>query len=77
MKTAGLYGSKGGYVVYCDGHIVWFDGSRPAKFLKWDKTGYTSDIRYAVPTNAEISCCFAPGYKGGNSKLILEELGKG
>jgi hypothetical protein len=31
-EKARLYGSKGGYVVYCDGHIVWFDGSKPAKF---------------------------------------------
>jgi prepilin-type processing-associated H-X9-DG protein len=55
-EKAGLYGSKGGYVVYCDGHVVWFDGSRPAKFLKWDKSGYTSDIRYAVPSSAWITC---------------------
>jgi prepilin-type N-terminal cleavage/methylation domain-containing protein len=55
-EKAGLYGSKGGYVVYCDGHVVWFDGSRPAKFLKWDKSGYTSDIRYAVPNAAWITC---------------------
>jgi prepilin-type processing-associated H-X9-DG protein len=44
-ETAGLYGSKGGYVVFCDGHVTWYDGSKPAKFLKWDKSGYTSDIR--------------------------------
>ncbi|MDR0741096.1 MAG: hypothetical protein LBF34_05300 [Puniceicoccales bacterium] len=47
--------------------------------MKWDRTGYTFDIRYAVPYNAEISCGFAVkgSYKGGNSKLILEELGQG
>jgi prepilin-type processing-associated H-X9-DG protein len=55
-EKAGLYGSKGGYVVYCDGHVTWFDGNRPAKFLKWDKSGYTSDIRYAVPSSAWITC---------------------
>jgi prepilin-type processing-associated H-X9-DG protein len=52
----GLYGSKGGYVVYCDGHVAWFDGSKAAKFIKWDKSGYTSDIRQAVPTGVIISC---------------------
>jgi type II secretory pathway pseudopilin PulG len=52
----GLYGSKGGYVVYADGHAVWFDGGRSAKFLKWDKTGYTSDIRKAFPSGVWITC---------------------
>jgi competence protein ComGC len=51
----GLYGDKGGYVVFCDGHTTWFDGSKPAKFLKWDQSGYTSDIREAVPVSAFIS----------------------
>ncbi|MDR2200901.1 MAG: prepilin-type N-terminal cleavage/methylation domain-containing protein, partial [Puniceicoccales bacterium] len=51
----GLYGDKGGYVAYGDGHIVWFDGSKPAKFLKWDKTGYSTDIRNALPNNTFIS----------------------
>jgi prepilin-type processing-associated H-X9-DG protein len=51
----GLYGSKGGYVAYCDGHVAWFDGSKPAKFVKWDKSGYTTDIREAIPTGAFIS----------------------
>jgi hypothetical protein len=55
-EKAGLYGSKGGYVVYCDGHTVWFDGNKPAKFLKWDQSGYTSDIRNAVPSSAFITC---------------------
>jgi prepilin-type processing-associated H-X9-DG protein len=51
----GLYGDKGGYVAYCDGHVVWFDGSRPAQFLKWNQSGYTNDIREAIPTSAFIS----------------------
>jgi prepilin-type processing-associated H-X9-DG protein len=50
----GLYGDKGGYVVFCDGHVTWFDGSRPTKFLKWDQSGYTSDIREAIPLDALI-----------------------
>jgi prepilin-type processing-associated H-X9-DG protein len=51
----GLYGDKGGYVVFCDGHVTWFDGSRPAKFLTWDQNGYSTDIRDAIPNSAFIS----------------------
>jgi hypothetical protein len=50
----GLYGSKGGYVVFCDGHTTWFDGSKPAKFLHWNGQQYTSDIRQTVPNVAKI-----------------------
>jgi hypothetical protein len=76
-EGAGLYGSKGGYVVYCDGHTAWFDGSKPAKFLRWDQSGYTSDIRYAVPTNAEITCGHNGIYRGNNAELITWDYGKG
>jgi prepilin-type processing-associated H-X9-DG protein len=75
-EKAGLYGSKGGYVVYCDGHVMGFDDSKPAKFLKWDQSGYTSDIRYAVPLNAEITCGHQNMYKGDNSNLITWDYGK-
>jgi prepilin-type processing-associated H-X9-DG protein len=61
-EKAGLYGSKGGYVLYADGHVVWFDGSKSAKFLKWDKSGYTSDIRETVPNSTFITCG-CPGTK--------------
>ncbi|MDR2371945.1 MAG: type II secretion system GspH family protein, partial [Puniceicoccales bacterium] len=50
----GLYGSKGGYVVFCDGHVTWFDGSKPAKFLHWNGQEYTTDIRQTVPNIAKI-----------------------
>jgi prepilin-type processing-associated H-X9-DG protein len=55
-KDAGLYGSKGGYIVYADGHVKWCDGDKPVKFLRWDGTGYTNDIRYAVPSSTWIGC---------------------
>jgi type II secretory pathway pseudopilin PulG len=58
--TAGLYGDKGGYVVYGDGHVTWFDGSKPAKFLKWDGSDYTSDMRQALPTGTRIENGGAP-----------------
>jgi prepilin-type processing-associated H-X9-DG protein len=57
----GLYGSKGGYIVFCDGHVKWFDGDKPVKLLKWDKSGYTSDIRETVPNAASFGCGGACG----------------
>jgi prepilin-type processing-associated H-X9-DG protein len=53
-----LYGDKGGYVVYCDGHVAWFDGSKPARFSKWDKSGYTSNILEAKPPGAIATCMY-------------------
>jgi hypothetical protein len=79
-ETAGLYGSKGGYVVYCDGHTVWFDGSRPAKFLKWDQSGYTSDIRQTVPNSVWITCGnegTKTNYVGDGQLVILYHAGTG
>ncbi|MDR2812705.1 MAG: hypothetical protein LBB05_02905 [Puniceicoccales bacterium] len=72
-EEAGLYGSKGDYVVFCDGHVTWFDGSKPAKFLKWDQSGYTSKIYEAVPlSNPElrIGCAGWAAYRGKNPLLI-------
>jgi type II secretory pathway pseudopilin PulG len=79
-EKIGLYGSKGGYVVYCDGHVVWFDGNNPAKFLKWDKSGYTSDIRQTVPNSAFITCIndgIATDYKSDGKLVILYSQGMG
>ncbi|MDR2200690.1 MAG: prepilin-type N-terminal cleavage/methylation domain-containing protein [Puniceicoccales bacterium] len=79
-EKGGLYGSSGGYVVYCDGHVVWFDGSKPAKFLKWDKSGYTSNIREAVPNTTFIACCNGNGntsYTSDGSVVILFHAGTG
>jgi prepilin-type processing-associated H-X9-DG protein len=89
-EELGLYGSKGGYVVYCDGHVTWFDGDRQAKFLKWDRSGYTSDIRDAVPRKrendlfndffTEITCGsdrIEMELKGRERGVILCDRGKG
>jgi type II secretory pathway pseudopilin PulG len=82
-EKAGLYGSKGGYVVYADGHVVWFDGSKPARFLKWDRSGYTSDIRQTIPTGSAITCCnrgsicLRPDYRGEDALAILNDIGTG
>ncbi|MDR2812550.1 MAG: prepilin-type N-terminal cleavage/methylation domain-containing protein [Puniceicoccales bacterium] len=73
-EKAGLYGSKGGYVIYCDGHVTWFDGSRPAKFLKWDQSGYTTDIRGAVPSSTWITCGdreVNANYMNSNNQLVI------
>jgi hypothetical protein len=69
-EILGLYGSKGGYVVFCDGHVTWFDGSKPARFLKWDQSGYTSDIWEAVPPGSKF-CCSDWGSYGGSTQAIL------
>jgi prepilin-type processing-associated H-X9-DG protein len=52
----GLYGSKGGFVLYADGHVTWFDGSKPARFLHWNGQQYTSNIRETVPNSVWITC---------------------
>ncbi|MDR1906911.1 MAG: hypothetical protein LBQ03_01685, partial [Puniceicoccales bacterium] len=79
-EKTGLYGSKGGYVVYCDGHVTWFDGSKSAQFLKWDKSGYTSNIREAVPSSTWIACG-NPGtktnYTSDDKLVILSHAGTG
>jgi hypothetical protein len=78
-EKVGLYGSSGGYVIYCDGHVVWFDGSRPAKFLKWDRSGYTNNIRQAVPNQVGISSGgdVKADYSSDGSLVILSADGLG
>jgi prepilin-type N-terminal cleavage/methylation domain-containing protein/prepilin-type processing-associated H-X9-DG protein len=74
----GLYGTKGGYVVYCDGHVTWFDGSKPAKFLHWNGQEYTSDIQKAVPNVAKIGNGGVMGIpKGTYNDLIMWGNGTG
>jgi competence protein ComGC len=79
-EKAGLYGSKGGFVVFCVGHTTWFDGSKSARFLRWDQSGYTSDIREAVPNSAFITCG-NPGtktnYESDGKLVILHCSGTG
>ena len=67
-KDYGLYGESGGYVAYLDGHVRWFDGKRPARFLKPDKSGYSSNIADAVPDGATFSC----GHHGAEDGLGLQ-----
>jgi prepilin-type processing-associated H-X9-DG protein len=79
-KDCGLYGSKGGYVVYCDGHVTWFDGDKPARFLKWDRSGYTSDVRETIPNTASFACGndkTNSNYKSDGQLVILYNAGTG
>jgi prepilin-type processing-associated H-X9-DG protein len=55
-ETSGIYGSKGGHILFADGHVKWFDGDKPVMFLKWDQSGYTTDIRKAIPPGTWITC---------------------
>jgi prepilin-type N-terminal cleavage/methylation domain-containing protein len=73
-EKAGLYGSKGGYIVYADGHLKWFDGDKPVKLLKWDQSGYTSNILEAVPPESFITCIEGGSgeYFGPSAKAIIQ-----
>jgi prepilin-type processing-associated H-X9-DG protein len=76
----GLYGDKGGYVVFCDGHVTWFDGSRPAKFLHWNGQEYTTDIRNAIPNGTFISAGWMVSDNikdNDDSLLIMQHAGAG
>jgi hypothetical protein len=69
----GLYGSKGGYVVFGDGHVTWFDGDKPAKFLAYDREHYTSNIRETQPTSVVITCGYnvKNNVQGSDGSLII------
>jgi prepilin-type processing-associated H-X9-DG protein len=79
-EKSGLYGSKGGYVVFCDGHVTWFDGNRSTKFLHWNGQEYTTNVRQAVPSSAFITCgngATKTDYKSDGSLVILRHAGAG
>lgn len=75
--------SEGDYVVFVDGHVKWFDGKRAARFLKWDQTGYTNDIREAIPNGSWISIGwvsegnFSGDIQNSNPKLFMYDSGRG
>jgi hypothetical protein len=76
----GLYGDKGGCVVFCDGHVTWFDGSKPAKFLHWNGQEYTSDIRKTIPNDAVISGGYLANTNitdSDGSPLLIQHAGAG
>lgn len=70
-ETYGLYGAKGGYVAYADGHVSWIDGDKPVQFLKTDESGYTNNILEALPADVYITC----GYNV-KSSILCSDGGK-
>jgi prepilin-type N-terminal cleavage/methylation domain-containing protein/prepilin-type processing-associated H-X9-DG protein len=57
--STGVYGTKGGYIAFLDGHVEWFDdlGTEKedgGKLMAWDSGGTTNDIEAALPTGALI-----------------------
>jgi hypothetical protein len=75
----GLYGKEGGLVVFCDGYVKGFDGNQPASFLRWDQSGYSADIREAVPSEAFITAGhqMKNGVTEDSAELILKHHGTG
>lgn len=78
-RRYGLYGNRGGYVVFGDGHVRWYDGDEPAVFLKWDKSGYTHDIREAIPNGATITSGngLRSDLKDESATLLINQSGTG
>ena len=74
--TYGLYGSTGGYIIFGDGHISWFDNSN-TKFLKYDQSGYSVNILDAIPKTAKFSCVNAENsdISSADSKIIFNNIG--
>ncbi|MDR1906905.1 MAG: type II secretion system GspH family protein [Puniceicoccales bacterium] len=55
--TTGVYGDKGGYIGFLDGHVEWFDDlgtNTDGKLMVWGGTGTTNDIFTAIPGTAQI-----------------------
>jgi prepilin-type N-terminal cleavage/methylation domain-containing protein len=59
---SGVYGSRGGYIAYLDGHIEWYEdlggdgeeGNNVGKLVAWGGSETTNDIRKTVPSTAAI-----------------------
>jgi prepilin-type N-terminal cleavage/methylation domain-containing protein/prepilin-type processing-associated H-X9-DG protein len=61
-KKGGVYGNKGGYIAYLDGHVEWYEdlggtgteGSNVGKLIAWGGDGTTNDILQTIPISATI-----------------------
>jgi prepilin-type N-terminal cleavage/methylation domain-containing protein/prepilin-type processing-associated H-X9-DG protein len=61
-RASGVYGSKGGYIAYLDGHVEWYedlggsgsDGSNVGKLVAWGGSGVTNKIEETIPSTATI-----------------------
>ncbi|MDR2812357.1 MAG: prepilin-type N-terminal cleavage/methylation domain-containing protein [Puniceicoccales bacterium] len=57
--TTGVYGDKGGYIVFLDGHVEWFEDlgktdEGEGKLMKWGGIGTTNQIEDTIPSTAKI-----------------------
>lgn len=57
--AVGVYGDKGGYIAFLDGHVEWFEDlgksdDGEGKLMKWGGDQTTNDIREAIPKSAKI-----------------------
>ncbi|MDR0418269.1 MAG: type II secretion system GspH family protein [Puniceicoccales bacterium] len=55
----GVYGGKGGYIAYLDGHVEWYEdlgkkGEGEGKLVTWGGGGTTNLIEETVPETAQI-----------------------
>ncbi|MDR0590694.1 MAG: prepilin-type N-terminal cleavage/methylation domain-containing protein [Puniceicoccales bacterium] len=61
-KEGGVYGSKGGYIAYLDGHVEWYEdlggdgeeGNSAGKLVAWGGGGTTNDILQTIPSSAAV-----------------------
>lgn len=55
-EDEGVYGSKGGWIAFLDGHVDWFEDlgtEEQGQLVKWDG-GQTNDIRETIPSSCVI-----------------------
>ena len=59
-NVKGVYGDKGGYIAYLDGHVEWYEDlggttdTNPGKLIAWGGTGTTNDILKTIPSTAYV-----------------------
>ncbi|MDR1303098.1 MAG: type II secretion system GspH family protein [Puniceicoccales bacterium] len=61
-KKSGVYGRKGGYIAYLDGHVEWHEdlggsgteGSNVGKLIAWGGSETTNKIQDTIPSTAAI-----------------------
>lgn len=59
-QREGVYGNKGGYIAFLDGHVSWFgdlgEGTKgnPGKLIKWGTKEPTSKFLEAIPQGAYL-----------------------
>ncbi|MDR1591173.1 MAG: type II secretion system GspH family protein [Puniceicoccales bacterium] len=65
----GVYGDKGGYIAFLDGHVEWFEDlgrNDDGKLMVWGGTGTTNRIEEAIPNTATILTANGNSNRDGN-----------